>query len=107
MKLFCLFLSFFFFSEVFAASGASNGTDNLPISHGSSWFHAPRSMKRTVHYCVEIDPSFSVEKKVAVEAVETAVNTWGNYIKKKNISLFFHLPPHWTIKRPPAMQIMT
>jgi len=80
-------------NTAYGASGASNGTDNVPVSHDSSWFITNHGESRPVNYCVQMAPNFGVDKDTAIRSIEAAAKIWRDYIAKKKHVFMFSFPP--------------
>ncbi len=67
----------------YLTGGGSIGGDDLLDSYtGSAWFLG----ERTVHYCVEIDPSFPLSEPVVRAGVAEAIQTWADYLSDNDIN---------------------
>ena len=70
------------YSEItYAASGAGNGTDNIPLYDGAAWFIADR----TVSYCVSVSDDFGASLAESNRAIDEAIGVWKNYVAKKKL----------------------
>jgi hypothetical protein len=79
--------------NAFGASGASNGTENVPISSGSSWFLVNHGESRQVNYCIQLASGFGVEIDAVDNSIQSAVKIWRDYIAKKKHQFVFSFPP--------------
>jgi hypothetical protein len=73
----------FIAAVAYAGNEMGNGTDNHSDNDGSAWF---LGADRTIRYCVESSTDFGLPSEDIHSEITAAIETWRQYIDKKQIA---------------------
>jgi hypothetical protein len=77
-------ISFLFWAVLSSISMAGNGAGGGTDSHVDvkAWFLGPSNK---ISSCLKLSPQFGVDENTAIKEIKAAYQTWGNYLKEKNV----------------------